>query len=73
MNVTVYAYRRSGFDLIGQIRNSGIGGEVLKYANYADMISKGIEGSIGGDIVREKNGVGNRKLLLGIIRAELPI
>ncbi|MBE9598960.1 SusC/RagA family TonB-linked outer membrane protein [Pedobacter sp. MC2016-24] len=55
MNVTVDAYRRSGFDLIGQIRNSGIGGEVLKYANYADMISKGIEGSVGGDIVREKN------------------
>jgi TonB-linked SusC/RagA family outer membrane protein len=55
LNVTVDAYRRDGFDLIGQIRNSGIGGEVLKYANYADMVSKGIEGSIGGDIFRKKD------------------
>lgn len=39
-------YKRDGFDLIGVVSTSGIGGESLKYANYADMESKGIEFSL---------------------------
>lgn len=37
------AYWRKGFDLIGVIRTSGIGGELSKYANYANMRSRGVE------------------------------
>jgi len=55
LNVTVDAYSRKSFDLIGAIRTSGIGGEAVKVANYADMDSKGIEGSVAGDIFKAKD------------------
>jgi len=50
--LTVDAYQRKSFDLIGEIRTSGIGGQALKQANYADMDSKGIEASLGGVAVK---------------------
>lgn len=43
-------YKRNGFDLIGNIRTSGIGGQYQKQANYADMKSRGTEVTIGGRI-----------------------
>lgn len=36
-------YFRNGFDLIGFVSTSGVGGELIKAANYADMKSHGIE------------------------------
>jgi TonB-linked SusC/RagA family outer membrane protein len=48
-------YQRKSFDLISIIKTSGIGGEAYKAANYADMTSKGIEGVIGGSVIRQKN------------------
>lgn len=54
-NLTVDVYQRKGFDLIGAIRTSGIGGQVTKNANYADMESKGIEISLGGTPVKTSN------------------
>lgn len=39
-------YLRKGFDLIAAIKTSGIGGELWKLANYADMESKGFEFSL---------------------------
>lgn len=39
-------YSRKGFDLIGLINTSGIGGEFYKLGNYADMESKGFEFSL---------------------------
>ncbi|HUQ66660.1 MAG TPA: SusC/RagA family TonB-linked outer membrane protein [Flavitalea sp.] len=42
------AYIRKSLDLISLIRTSGIGGESVKAANYADLKSQGIEVSIGG-------------------------
>ena len=41
--VVLDMYNRDGFDLIGAMRVSGIGGETLKFANYANMNSKGVE------------------------------
>ena len=55
LTATVDAYNRDGFDLIGPIRTSGIGGEAVKIANYADMESRGIEGTLGASIIQEKN------------------
>lgn len=43
INLSVDAYNRKGFDLIGAVKTSGIGGEFWKLANYADMKSHGIE------------------------------
>ena len=48
LNISVDAYNRKSLDLISLIRTAGIGGEVTKAANYADLKSQGIEFSIGG-------------------------
>jgi len=67
LSVTVDAYQRKGFDLIGRIRTSGIGGGGYagagsysqphelgyKVANYADMESKGLELTLGSNIINE--------------------
>jgi len=47
ISISVDAYQRKGFDLIAYVKTSGIGGEGWKFANYADMTSKGIELSLG--------------------------
>lgn len=43
MTLTVDLYNRKQFDLIGLFRTSGVDGQASKYANYADMKSKGME------------------------------
>jgi len=55
LNLTVDGYLRQGFDLIGLIRTSGIGGEELKIANYADMESYGVELTLGGNPVNAQD------------------
>lgn len=55
LSVGLDAYTRKSFDLISIIKTSGIGGETKKSANYADMTSKGIEASITGEIIRQKD------------------
>ncbi len=55
VTLTVDAYRRQGFDLIGLIRTSGIGGEEFKAANYADMESQGLEVTLGGNLTQVKD------------------
>lgn len=53
VTLTLDAYRRNSFDLIGPIRTSGVGGEAIKIANYADMYSHGLEAAVGGNPVQE--------------------
>ncbi|RFM26287.1 SusC/RagA family TonB-linked outer membrane protein [Deminuibacter soli] len=55
LTISADAYTRKSFDLISIIKTSGVGGEVYKAANYADMTSKGIEITIGGEPVRSKD------------------
>ncbi|QCR22655.1 SusC/RagA family TonB-linked outer membrane protein [Pontibacter sp. SGAir0037] len=55
LQLTVDGYMRNGFDLIGRIRTSGIGGEEYKVANYADMRSYGIEATLGGGILNNQD------------------
>ena len=55
LTVSVDAYDRKSLDLINFFRTSGIGGEVTKAANYADMKSHGIEFSIGGKPLSTRN------------------
>jgi TonB-linked SusC/RagA family outer membrane protein len=55
VNVSIDAYQRKSLDLINLIRTSGIGGEVTKAANYADMKSSGYEFSVGGSAVKTRN------------------
>lgn len=53
-NLTLDWYKRQQFDLISVIKTSGIGGESYKAINYADMISGGVEFSLGVNVVRNK-------------------
>lgn len=55
LNISVDAYSRKSLDLISLIRTSGIGGQGLKAANYADLKSKGVEFSLGGRPIVMKN------------------
>ncbi|RBL90877.1 SusC/RagA family TonB-linked outer membrane protein [Chitinophaga flava] len=55
VNFSLDLYTRKSFDLISIIKTSGIGGEMYKAANYADMTSKGLELLVGGDVVRKKD------------------
>ncbi|WP_231427903.1 MULTISPECIES: SusC/RagA family TonB-linked outer membrane protein [Pedobacter] len=55
LNLTVDLYNRDGFDLISPLRTSGIGGQYLTTANYADMNTKGIEVTISGPIIKSKD------------------
>ncbi|GAO42585.1 SusC/RagA family TonB-linked outer membrane protein [Flavihumibacter petaseus] len=55
LTLTLDLYDRKSFDLISIIKTSGIGGEMYKAANYADMSSKGLEVMIGGEIIRKKD------------------
>ncbi|KIO78617.1 membrane protein [Pedobacter lusitanus] len=52
LSLTVDAYKRKSFDLIGEFRTGGIGGEAVKKANYADMKSQGIEVALGGTVLK---------------------
>jgi TonB-linked SusC/RagA family outer membrane protein len=51
ISLIVDAYQRKGFDLIGRIKTSGIGGELFKFANYADMESRGIDVGLTATVV----------------------
>lgn len=55
LGLTFDWYRRRSFDLIGLIRTAGIGGEVNQYANYANMNSHGLDISLVGKVVTQKN------------------
>lgn len=52
LTATIDVYRKNGFDLIAGIKTSGIGGQDVRVANYADLRSKGAEVTIGGEIIR---------------------
>ncbi len=43
ISFTADVYQRNSFDLIDQVRTSGVGGEYYKYANLGDMRTRGLE------------------------------
>lgn len=55
INMSFDWYQRKSFDLISVIRTGGIGGEVTKAANYADMKSQGVELLLGSQIIKSRN------------------
>jgi TonB-linked SusC/RagA family outer membrane protein len=69
--LVVDAYLRQGKDLIAPIRTSGIGGQDVKLANYADMKTKGIEMSIGGILIKNANWNINSRLTFGYNKNEV--
>ncbi|NEM97841.1 SusC/RagA family TonB-linked outer membrane protein [Pontibacter burrus] len=65
VNFSFDAYQRNGFDLIGTIRTSGIGGQTSKQANYADMESHGLEVTLGNRIYQDQNLTWRTNLTFG--------
>lgn len=55
LDVVVDFWWRNSFDLISSIKTSGIGGQMWKLANYADMESRGIDVAVGGFPIRSRN------------------
>ncbi|WP_315815323.1 hypothetical protein [Paraflavitalea speifideaquila] len=56
VDITIDWYRRKSFDLIGTLNTSGIGGQFVKTANYADMEAKGFEFTIAGNPIKIPDG-----------------
>ncbi|MBD1430663.1 SusC/RagA family TonB-linked outer membrane protein [Sphingobacterium litopenaei] len=56
IDITADYYKRNIFDLIGSIRTSGIGGQFIKQANYADMEANGFEFTVAGNPIRKDDG-----------------
>lgn len=54
-NLMVDLYDRKIGDLLGTIKTSGIGGQSEKYGNYATMHGKGLEVTLSGNIINEKD------------------
>ncbi|MNK29222.1 TonB-dependent Receptor Plug Domain protein [compost metagenome] len=48
-------YKRKNFDLIGIVNTQGLGGEISKYGNVANMESHGIELSLSATILKKEN------------------
>lgn len=46
VNVSFDVFRREMFDLVGMINTTGVGGEILKMANVADMTGRGFDLSV---------------------------
>ena len=55
LNIGMDWYQRNNFDLIGPINTQGIGGEITKYGNVAEMESSGLELSISGTPIKTEN------------------
>lgn len=55
INFTLDGYVRNSFDLIDQIKTSGIGGQIYKVANYADMESYGADFSVDGVLLKTRD------------------
>ncbi|MBE6182041.1 MAG: SusC/RagA family TonB-linked outer membrane protein [Rikenellaceae bacterium] len=55
INLEVDAYWRNNFDLLGRTYTQGLGGEVNKYANVANMESQGVEFTLSTKNFNRKN------------------
>jgi TonB-linked SusC/RagA family outer membrane protein len=56
INVTLDYYKRNIFDLLGDLKTSGVGGQNSKYANYGKMKAQGFELTLAGNPINVQNG-----------------
>ncbi|PWK27840.1 TonB-linked SusC/RagA family outer membrane protein [Arcicella aurantiaca] len=71
INLIVDAYQRKGFDLIGRIKTSGVGGQLFKDANYADMKSRGIDIGLSATVLNYKDFQWKTNLNYAINQSEI--
>jgi TonB-linked SusC/RagA family outer membrane protein len=63
INLSFDAYWRDCFDLIGQVRTSGIGGQHIKFANFADMKTHGYEFTLNTQNIKQDKFSWNSTLI----------
>lgn len=68
INFTLDGYIRNSFDLIDQIKTSGIGGQIYKIANYADMQSHGVDFSVDGVLFKNRDWDFSSRITFGYAR-----
>ena len=51
LNLELDYFTRNNFDLIGIVNTQGLGGEIFKYGNVAEMKSRGVEFSLTGKVI----------------------
>jgi TonB-linked SusC/RagA family outer membrane protein len=68
INLTVDGYIRNSFDLIDNIKTSGIGGQIYKVANYADMQSHGVDFSLDGVLFKTRDWDFRSRITVGYAR-----
>lgn len=64
-------YSRNMFDLIGPINTTGVGGEVTKDANIAEMKSHGVEFSVSTKNIVAKDFKWNTDFIFGTTKTEI--
>ena len=71
INFSLDGYLRKSFDLIDQIKTSGIGGQIFKVANYADMESYGVDFSIDGVLWKTKDWDWRSRITIGYSKTNI--
>ncbi|MDR1414580.1 MAG: SusC/RagA family TonB-linked outer membrane protein [Odoribacteraceae bacterium] len=71
VNLSVDWYRRANFDLIGEISTLGIGGEVEKYANNAEMKSDGFEATLSTKNIKRAGFAWNTDFIFSYTHARI--
>ncbi|SKB57455.1 SusC/RagA family TonB-linked outer membrane protein [Dyadobacter psychrophilus] len=71
INLSVDGYIRNSFDLIDEIKTSGIGGQIFKVANYADMESYGVDFSLDGVLFKTKDWDFRSRITVGYARTRI--
>jgi TonB-linked SusC/RagA family outer membrane protein len=71
INLSVDGYIRNSFDLIDEIKTSGIGGQIFKVANYADMQSYGVDFSLDGVLFKNKDWDFRSRITVGYARTQI--
>ncbi|MCF0061112.1 SusC/RagA family TonB-linked outer membrane protein [Dyadobacter chenwenxiniae] len=71
INLSVDGYIRNSFDLIDEIKTSGIGGQIFKVANYADMQSYGVDFSLDGVLFKNKDWDFRSRITVGYARTNI--
>ncbi|MEM1137375.1 MAG: SusC/RagA family TonB-linked outer membrane protein, partial [Bacteroidota bacterium] len=71
INASIDFYKREGFDLIGIVQTSGIGGQGLKFGNFADMDIRGFDFGISTVNVKAKDFTWSTSFNVGYAKDEI--
>jgi TonB-linked SusC/RagA family outer membrane protein len=65
LDLSLEHWRRESFDLIAEVKDSGIGGQLTKKSNYADLHSYGFDVTLGGTPVKTEDWRWNLNFTFG--------